>query len=144
MIISIAEALNTRLADWADRLDFEVGSVVHDARYEFSLSVRGGKPRIVLGHQFEAHLWLVVDDTWRADTAADDLESLLYEWDEYLQIAQAVLNGDINPPAVSPNLPRNRWIIADPHVFFRPVNEPNGLIRRIMMRFQRKGESGTR
>lgn len=140
---SVAAALNAHLTDWADRSGIEVATVAHDDRYEFSLSIRGEKPRIVLGHQFGAHLWLVVDGAWRADTAADDLDSLLYEWDDYLRIAQAILSDAIVPPEVSPDLPRNKWVIADSHLFLRPVNEPNGLIRRIMMKFQGKGGSET-
>ena len=58
--------------------------------------------RVELGQSYGLHLWLSLSQGWRSDTHGDDVESLVYEFNEYLDIIEATAPGSGHCPASRP------------------------------------------
>ena len=75
--------------------------------------------RIELGHSYGVHLWLSVSPGWRSDTHGDDVDSLVYEFDEYLDIVEAILRGQVIVPPQNPDSRSRQWKVPGTDVVMK-------------------------
>jgi|GEM_PF-4533130 len=75
--------------------------------------------RVELGQSYGLHLWLSLSQGWRSDTHGDDVESLVYEFNEYLDIIEAILRGQVIVPPRDPDSRMERWKVPDVDVVMR-------------------------
>jgi len=90
----------------------------HDEVITYTVATPAGD-RIELGQSYGVHLWLSLSQGWRADTQADDVESLVYELDEYLDVVEAILRGQVTVPPRDPDSRSKRWKVPDIDVVMR-------------------------
>jgi hypothetical protein len=93
--------------------------------FEYTISAASGRT-IKTGYAHQIHVWLELRCGWRYDTHADDVEGLLYEFEEILDIAGAFLRSSLSPPKVeTPQTSGDRWSVPDSNMvmtFGRPVS----------------------
>ena len=69
--------------------------------------------RVVLGQSYGVHLWLSLPQGWRSDTHDDDMESLVYDFNQYVSMADAILRGQLAVPHREPDSRSPRWRVAE-------------------------------
>ncbi|HET7474795.1 MAG TPA: hypothetical protein VFJ97_02080 [Dermatophilaceae bacterium] len=69
--------------------------------------------RIELGQSYGVHLWLVLPQGWRVDTHADDLDSLVFEFSQFISLAEAILRDQVRVPHPEPDSRSRRWDIPE-------------------------------
>ncbi len=69
--------------------------------------------RIELGQSQGVHLWLSLPQGWRSDTHADDIESLIYDFNQYISMADAILRGQLVVPDRKPDSRPKRWEVPE-------------------------------
>ena len=101
------ELVDERLGPYWDIRRQQTGEVI---TYVVS-SPAGG--RVDLGQSYGVHLWLSLPQGWRADTHGDDVESLVYDFNQYLDLAEAILRGELAVPHRDPNSRSRRWELPE-------------------------------
>ena|SRR5215212_9688101 len=116
---SVGRELDSSLSEWAENLSLPVQRSDAHRSVEFSIEVPGTDRRVEIGHANDVHIWLMVDNCWRVDSHADDLESLMFDWMQFLELAGRVLRGTADPPPVTDPQTRQSWFIPDLELYLR-------------------------
>lgn len=121
--MTIGQELSLELNNWARGLPVQVSGKDQRFGVAWIIEQAGSRSQVVMGHAHDVHIWIIVNGEWRADSHADDLESLVYEWRLFLKSAERILNGQEEPPiAKAGSRPRRElWAIRDPDLTLRRV-----------------------
>ncbi|HEX8081857.1 MAG TPA: hypothetical protein VF557_16720 [Jatrophihabitans sp.] len=106
------ELVDERLSRWDIRRQQDGDRVTYD------VSSPDGR-RVELGQNHSVHLWLSLPQGWRSDTAGDDVESLVHDFNEYISMADAILRGQLVVPPREPGSRRQRWVVPEFDLFMR-------------------------
>ena len=104
MLDELVEERLGRLGDLRRRQDGDV--VIYD------VCSPDGR-RVELGRAHGVHLWFSLPQGWRSDTHGDDIESLLYDFTQYIDVADAILRGQLAVPHKGPGPRRRRWEVPE-------------------------------
>lgn len=123
---AVDRQMDQALADWAERFGLEVVRRADDRMTEFTISRQGVDRRVVVGHADSVHIWLVVDGMWRADSHGDDLESLMFDWSQFLSLADGLLSRRMDPPSSVGKDSREKWYVPELRLILRSLPETAG------------------
>lgn len=116
--MAIGDVLDASLVEWAARSKWHVRKEATKRYVTFLLSAPLASNAVEIGHANDVHIWIIVNGQWRADSHGDDLESLLFEWEQYLELAEGVIAGAVKVPTISDS-EAGQWFVRHLDLYLR-------------------------